>query len=1314
MRGAVTGLHAAPSLRGNRVELTWRNPASDAFGAGRRFAGLRIVRRERSHPLDQNDGTVVYPPPTSPSPVGPVIASFSDGGLRSLTTYYYAVYAAWVDDPPPGIPVYEYFGERAAGFASHDYGLADRLYTLLPAAYQRLDAPLSAADVARLRLANPDAALALDALPPAIRARGQLRRFVSTAAAPIDLMRSLADALPQLRDVDLARADYLPALAGWLGWELDRSVPVFAQRNDTRFAPRRYRTVGTVPSVRSLVTRYARWHAQVAEFADQLARSNLAPQLNTFWITGSLAAGWRGADDAAATLGFSGANSSAVGSGATPAMLTGNTTFALRAGMEVAITADDRVPAIVRFEAGDFGGSPATATASDVAAVLNRTLTEVTASVSGAGALVLRSNTVGPASALRVEQYEASLVSLEGAPRGRLVPVADGFNVGLGERVRLFYETADPLAPATAAAAVQAFSGPPFPRRPLPTEQIEPSGPGHTVVLPSAPQGRVRYKTYRGNGWSTSHPLLEAGGAAHGEPAAVRDTTRNELWVAWVENPHTPFSRLRFRVGASPPARPARIVGHRPGPFRITARSRLVVRGRTPALAGMEFRVTDFAAVPGADGTQLATTPELLAALARLPGVVASILPSGAVSLSTVAAGGDEWLEVERHHSTAAVALGLNGIDVALGDWGDEVQWGASADVPVAAPGPYLEPTAVFVPGAGGVADAVWLFWSRHDGAQWLVEGARATRAGPAWSWSAVEQVARGDGGDREPHAVLGSAGNVWVVWSRRDLTTRTAEEDCWTLWARERTAGAWNAEGRVTQLAPNQRAADREPSAVAGAASMRVFFRSSRGGGANVYDVTVPLPLPAPPALPAPALVTSGPTSDRWPAPMPVAAAGDPTRLLLRSDRSVPLARVAATRPPVADTRVTTPRVSGPLAPSRRRSFALADTGTARRHAGTTSVDLGDVARVARRREWDDLLSYTVERPDRWQHPETALSGAPSDPDFKPADDIWYTRGTIGLFLSPFAPTDPLSDEMRERLRPMLDRFLPINERAVVRLGPRIFTELVYKPGADIVETTSYTAASPFVETFTGPVEEMTVPIPWALLRAVSVTGDDPIPLDVAADPADLATLRRRTFLLPQPEGMMPKTEYPTTEVHGMYRDVVTSGAVVISDSGWKKNLILNGFRTLLASFAHGKSAAPPLSDALGIHEVRFGIGLPAWDAALPAADTTRTALTDPSPFAVPRLLPPLPGMPNPNFSVTFIQGNVVSASETNVVEITATLPVGSPPWPDGGHATSTLREFGLVGRLDGMDVLLNHVAHTGIAKDPGTTLTRTIRLVF
>ena len=1309
MKGAVTDLRAMPGLLGGRIELTWLNPPPDTFGPGRRLAGLRIVRRERTYPLDENDGTVVYPPPSIASPVGPVISAFSDDGLQPLTTYYYMVVAEWSDDPPPALPPLTPFAQITAGFASKSYGAGERLYGLLPAAYQRLDSPLSAAEVARLRIMNPDAAAALDALPVAIRERGQLRRFLAAAASPIDVMRSLADALPQLRDVDRVRADYLPALAEWIGWEPDRTVPVYAQRNEIRFASHRYRTVGTVPNVRSLVTRYARWYTQVAEFADQLARSNAVPQLNVFAIVADpLAGGWRGADDAAATLGFSGANSVAVGMIGLPATLTGNAAFALRAGMEIAITADDRVPAIVRFGADDFpNGNPALATPADVAAILNRELTEVTASVAG-GALKITSNTVGPASALRVEQYEASLVTLEGAPRGRLVPVKGAFNAANKERLRLFYETADPLAPATALAASQAFTGPAFPRRPQPGEHVEPAKPVANQLLESKPQGRVRFKTYRAGGWSMSAPLLDADAPPHGEPAAVQ-TTNDRVWVAWVDNPGTAASGLRFRVGTPSPARAPRIVGQRLGPFFVKVGMRLVVRGRNQVSA-MEFRTTDLSGPPGIDGFAPISPAKLLAALGRMTHATPSTLASGAIVLDGNTVGGDEWLTVDRQHSTAAAALGFDRDEVARGDWGDAVQWSAPAAVPTAMPGPYMEPTAVFVPAAGAAPDTIWLFWSRHDGEQWLVEGASTTEVGGVWSWSPVELVARGVGGDREPCAILGSTGSVWVVWSRRDVTTRLAEDDCWTLWARERTA-MWNPEGRVTQLAAGQRAADREPGVQSLPNAMRVFFRSSRGGGANVYEVTVPLPLPA--VLPVPTPVTSGPTSDRWPAPMPDPAG--PMRLLLRSDRSVPLSRVAATEPPTIDNRVTSPPAS-PRRTAPRRSFALGDTGTARRYAGTTSVDLRDPARVARRAEWDDLLSYTVERPDRPQQPETSLSGRPTDRDYKPADDIWYTRGTIGLFLSPFAPADPLSDEMRERLRPVLDRFLPINERAVVRIRPRLFTEFVYPPGADIGESTTFSVVSPVVEPVPSVEEATVLPLPWALLHAVSLSGDDEIPLDVAADPADPATLRRRTFLLPQPEGLMPKTEFAGTELHGMYRDVVTQAGVVISDSGWKKNLILNGFRTLLASFAHGKSAAAPVSDALGIQEVQFGIGLPAWDLALPPADVTRSGLTDGAPFSVPRFLPPpaVAGTINPDFTITFIQGGVVAANETNVVEITATLPPGSPPWPDAGHPTSTLREFGLVGQLDGAPVLLNHVAHVGIAKDPTTTLTRTIRLVF
>jgi hypothetical protein len=54
-------------------------------------------------------------------------------------------------------------------------------------------------------------------------------------------------------------------------------------------------------------------------------------------------------------------------------------------------------------------------------------------------------------------------------------------------------------------------------------------------------------------------------------------------------------------------------------------------------------------------------------------------------------------------------------------------------------------------------------------------------------------------------------------------------------------------------------------------------------------------------------------------------------------------------------------------------------------------------------------------------------------------------------------------------------------------------------------------------------------------------------------------------------------------------------------------------------------------------------------------------------------------------------------------------------PNWPgDSHHTVGTLREFGLVGQIDGVKALLNEVRHVAIPKDPTSTLVRTIQLVF
>ena len=44
----------------------------------------------------------------------------------------------------------------------------------------------------------------------------------------------------------------------------------------------------------------------------------------------------------------------------------------------------------------------------------------------------------------------------------------------------------------------------------------------------------------------------------------------------------------------------------------------------------------------------------------------------------------------------------------------------------------------------------------------------------------------------------------------------------------------------------------------------------------------------------------------------------------------------------------------------------------------------------------------------------------------------------------------------------------------------------------------------------------------------------------------------------------------------------------------------------------------------------------------------------------------------------------------------------------------SGSLGEFGLVGQLNGVETLINYVTHPVIVKDPLSTLTRTVWLVF
>jgi hypothetical protein len=166
---------------------------------------------------------------------------------------------------------------------------------------------------------------------------------------------------------------------------------------------------------------------------------------------------------------------------------------------------------------------------------------------------------------------------------------------------------------------------------------------------------------------------------------------------------------------------------------------------------------------------------------------------------------------------------------------------------------------------------------------------------------------------------------------------------------------------------------------------------------------------------------------------------------------------------------------------------------------------------------------------------------------------------------------------------------------------------------------------------------------------------------------------------------------------LRGMYRDVLLDGAGrIIWDRGWRRNVIVTDARRLLAGFLHG---SPTAVDP--IRGLRVGTGLAQWDAqGPPAPSSSQAALVTPV-FTLPV---------GPKLTIDYLDGaGNPSVNPTNRLQVFATFDANVP-----STTPVTLREFGLVARLSGSDVLINYRTHQAIAKNPSSTLERTIWLVL
>ena len=242
-------LSAKAHAAGNRVDLTWKFPDAAAF------PGVRVLRREGSHPTTPEDGVVVAQ--------GIGIASATDSGLKGETVYYYAVFGYSGDPPAYDIDRHN----RVAALATSSYDYSGQMHALLPGIYDRYDTKLS-----------DDPALSV-----ADRSRGQLRRFLDLPGGQIDLLHSFARAALDLHDVERVDGSLLPLLAQWIGWRTDNLLEIDTQRNEVRHAPYLYRTVGLVPTIEATTKRITAWESRTKEFVHNVFRSNNPERLN-LWI----------------------------------------------------------------------------------------------------------------------------------------------------------------------------------------------------------------------------------------------------------------------------------------------------------------------------------------------------------------------------------------------------------------------------------------------------------------------------------------------------------------------------------------------------------------------------------------------------------------------------------------------------------------------------------------------------------------------------------------------------------------------------------------------------------------------------------------------------------------------------------------------------------------------------------------------------------------------------------------------------------------------------------------------------------------------
>ncbi len=344
----------------------------------------------------------------------------------------------------------------------------------------------------------------------------------------------------------------------------------------------------------------------------------------------------------------------------------------------------------------------------------------------------------------------------------------------------------------------------------------------------------------------------------------------------------------------------------------------------------------------------------------------------------------------------------------------------------------------------------LWLFWQEKSGQQWQMHYNR--HDGSSWQLeppALFPQDARVESIPYVHSYLSGTTGRIVLFWAQRE-SAGSPDQKRWTVAYRVKesidplNSADWGAIELKPKAVADSNASD--PMVLDGeGGSLQIYFSSDQSGSWSVWqtdlDITTGI-------WGADSQISDSPYTERY--PLLISVDGEPT-LFYRSNKNI----------------LYTSDV-----------YKATET-TDLRYCGSVAAVADNIAQNAQHGRFNDFQAYTYDVGDNG----------------KMTDSNWYSRETMGIYLTPDTEDPSLIVRNQKLLRGALRQFIPAQTRYVFVIEPAVYTEKIYTYNFPLDEeqrligenyTDSLTTVSP--EVYSGLSDTYSDHIPeWRWLRSWS-----------------------------------------------------------------------------------------------------------------------------------------------------------------------------------------------------------------------------------